>query len=548
MSALIQFDRIGKTYTNGTRALDDVSFTLHAGRIHAICGENGAGKSTLMKILFGLEQPSAGMLRLRGAELALDSPRTAAALGIGMVHQHFSLIPALTVADNLALGQEPLLRGSLLLDRRAAAERVRALSRRYQLPVEPDAVVATLSVAMQQKVEILKALSHEIELLILDEPTAVLTPQETAELFARLRELNRAGLTIVFISHKLREVRALADRVIVLRGGRVSSDTALSDVSDAAITRLAMGQAVAAPTRSGPARARGAAVVTLERASRRDGPVAQRIDSLSLTLHGGEIVGVAGIDGSGQAGLVGALTGGLRLQSGRVLLGRQDGPAVRDPAAPVGGLMGRPQPRSGRVLAQPDEGQRAGQRDISRLDTGARRRLGFGHLPADRLRDGSAPALSLVDNAMAGAQRLPRFSKGPWLRRAAWQQASAAMLADYDVRCASTSQPLSALSGGNAQKLIAARELGARPRVLVAEEPTRGIDVRAAAFLHTRLIALAADGAALLLLSSDLDELLALSDRIVVLHGGRIVGEFARDPQLTPERLGAAMLGLEAAA
>src|SRR5471030_1836115 len=323
MSALIQFDRIGKTYANGTRALDDVSFTLHAGRIHAICGENGAGKSTLMKILFGLEQPSAGMLRLRGAELALDSPRTAAALGIGMVHQHFSLIPALTVADNLALGQEPLLRGSLLLDRRAAAERVRALSRRYQLPVEPDAVVATLSVAMQQKVEILKALSHEIELLILDEPTAVLTPQETAELFARLRELNRAGLTIVFISHKLREVRALADHVIVLRGGRVSSDTALSDVSDAAITR-------------------GAAVVTLERASRRDGPVAQRIDSLSLTLHGGEIVGVAGIDGSCQAGLVGALTGGLRLQSGRVLLGRQDGQAVRDPAGPVGELMGRP--------------------------------------------------------------------------------------------------------------------------------------------------------------------------------------------------------------
>ncbi|WP_296001753.1 ABC transporter ATP-binding protein [Rugamonas sp.] len=541
MSALIQFDRIGKTYANGSRALDDVSFTLHRGAIHAICGENGAGKSTLMKILFGLEQPSTGTLRLRGAELTLDSPRTAAALGIGMVHQHFSLIAALTVAENLALGQEPTTLGGLRLDRAAAAERVRELAQRYQLAVEPDALVASLSLAMRQKVEILKALSHEIELLILDEPTAVLTPQETAELFAQLRVLRQHGLTIVFISHKLREVRALADRVIVLRAGRVSSDTALADVSDADIARLAMG--AAAPERPAAARAAaalasattaaaalasatiaaaattsasasattaaaatpGAALVTLERLCCGHG--AGRIDALSLTLHAGEIVGVAGVDGSGQAALVAALMGRWPLRAGRVLLG---------------------------------------QRDISALGAGARRRLGFGHLPADRLRDGSAPALSLVDNAMAGAHRLLRFCRGPWLRRAAWEAASAAMLDAYDVRRLSLHQPLSSLSGGNAQKLIAARELGARPQVLVAEEPTRGIDARAAALLHAGLAGRAADGGAVLLLSSDLDELLALSDRIIVLHGGRIVATFDRDPLLTPARLGAAMLGLAA--
>jgi simple sugar transport system ATP-binding protein len=503
---LIEFVDIGKTFANGTVALNGVSFTIHAGQIHAICGENGAGKSTLMKILFGLEQPTEGMLRFEGKPAILHSPRAAAAKGIGMVHQHFSLIPSLTVAENIVLGKEPT-RG-FLFDRQAASERVRTLSARYRLPIDPDALVSTLSVAMQQKTEILKALSDETQLLILDEPTAVLTPPETVELFDRLRDLNRAGLTILFISHKLNEVRALAERVTVLRGGKVTSDTPLEDVTDQDITRLAMGHAVAR-TRRDPTRQIGAATIALRNLTCLNGRQATRIHDVSLVFHAGEIVGVAGVDGSGQEGLVGALTGSMAPQKGQILLG---------------------------------------ERDIGNLSTLRRRQLGVAHLPADRFRDGSAPSLGLVDNAIAGAHRSARFSTGPWMRRKACERATAEMIQAYDVRCRSVSQPLGSLSGGNAQKLIAAREFGSNPCFLIAEEPTRGIDVRAASFIHERMLALADQGAAILLLTSDLDELLSLCDRIVVMHAGRIVARFDNHDGLTLEHLGAAMLGLEARA
>ena len=499
---LVEFIDIGKTFANGMVALRGVSFALHAGQIHALCGENGAGKSTLMKILFGMEQPSTGAFHFQGKPTTLPSPRAAAAIGIGMVHQHFSLIPSLTVAENLTLGNEPT-RG-WFLNRRAAAERVRELSVRYRLAVDPNALVSTLSVAMQQKVEILKALSHDVRLLILDEPTAVLTPQETEELFLRLRDLNAAGLSIVFISHKLHEVRALADRVIVLRAGRVTSDTPLAQVSDQDITRFAMGQAVTRARRN-PSRKIGLPNVLLRDLTRRNGPPAARISALSLDLCAGEIVGVAGVDGSGQTGLVGALTGRLPLQSGQIMLG---------------------------------------EHDLSAMPTLRRRQLGMAHLPGDRFHDGGAPGLGLVDNAIAGAQRGQRLSKGPWMRRKACEQATAEMIGRYDVRCRSASQPLASLSGGNAQKLIAAREFGGNPRFLIAEEPTRGIDVLAAAFIHERMIALAGAGTAILLLSADLDELLSLCDRIVVMHAGRIAAHFDNHDGLTPEHLGAAMLGL----
>ncbi len=503
---LVAFAGISKTYGNGTLALDDVSFGVAAGVIHAICGENGAGKSTLMKILFGLEQPSSGAVLLNGVAAAITSPRIAAAFGIGMVHQHFSLLPSLSVAENIVLGQEP--RRGVFIDRPAARQRVEALSQRYNLVVDPDATVRTLSVAAQQKVEILKALSREVRVLILDEPTAVLTPPETDELFERLRDLRAAGLTILFISHKLREVRALASHVTVLRAGRLVGDAPLDAIEDEAIARLVMGQAMRPRLKRG-GRIAGKPIVAASGLALTARDAADRLHGIDLTVHAGEILGVAGVDGSGQRGLVSLLTG-------------------------------RAQPSAGAVFyhGQP----------IAGLGTAALRQHGLAHLPADRFQDGGSKRMSIIENAIAGAHRLAAFSSGPFLKRRAMEARTAEMIERYTIRAPGPKAPLSALSGGNAQKVIAAREFATEPRFMIADQPTRGIDVAAAAFLHERLSELAEKGCAVLLVTADLDELLALSDRILVLYAGRIVARLENGPDLTPERLGPYMLGLESAA
>ncbi|MBB3932576.1 simple sugar transport system ATP-binding protein [Kaistia hirudinis] len=503
---LVAFAGISKTYGNGTLALDDVSFSIAGGVIHAICGENGAGKSTLMKILFGLEQPSSGAVLLDGKAVAITSPRVAAGQGIGMVHQHFSLVPSLSVTENIVLGQEP--RRGAFIDRAAARQRVVDLAQRYNLLVDPDAVVRTLSVAAQQKVEILKALSRDVRVLILDEPTAVLTPPETDELFERLRDLRAAGLTILFISHKLREVRALASHVTVLRAGRLVGDAPLDAIEDDAIARLVMGQAERPKLKRG-GRVSGAATVTLADVSLAARDAADRLHDLDLAIHAGEILGVAGVDGSGQRGLVSVLTGRIQPSAGAIAY---DG------------------------------------HSIAGLGTAALRQRGLAHLPADRFHDGGSKRMSLVENAIAGAHRLAAFSSGPFLKRRAMEARTVQMIERYNVRAPGPKAPLAALSGGNAQKLIAAREFATEPRFLIADQPTRGIDVAAAAFLHERLSELAEKGCAVLLITADLDELLALSDRIVVLYAGRIVARMENGPDLTPERLGPSMLGLESAA
>ena len=503
---LIAFANISKTYGNGTLALDDVSFAIRPGVIHAVCGENGAGKSTLMKILFGLEQPSSGSIRLDGDAVAISSPRIAAERGIGMVHQHFSLVPSLSVAENIVLGQEP--RRGAFLDRAAARRRVEELSRRYNLVVDPEATVRTLSVAAQQKVEILKALSRDIRVLILDEPTAVLTPPETDELFERLRDMRAAGLTILFISHKLREVRALASHVTVLRAGKLAGDAPLASIDDEAIARLVMGQA-AGPALKRGGRLSGAPRVVVSGVHLKARDANDRLEGIDLTVHAGEILGVAGVDGSGQRGLVSLLTG-------------------------------RAQPTTGAIAYE--------GKPTAGLGTAALRRLGLAHLPADRFQDGGSKRMTLVENAIAGAHRLAAFSTGPFLKRRAMETRTEEMIARYKVRCPGPHAPLQALSGGNAQKLIAAREFATEPRFMIADQPTRGIDVAAAAFLHERLAELAAKGGAVLLITADLDELLTLSDRIVILYAGRIVARMENEPGLTPERLGPYMLGLESAA
>ncbi len=506
MTPLVEFRGITKIYPNGTRALHDVSFGIAAGTCHAICGENGAGKSTLMKLLFGLERPDSGVIMVEGAALADNAPRVAAAHGIGMVHQHFSLVPSLTVAESIILGREP--RRGLLTDRAASRREVADLAARYRLGVEPDAIVGRLSVAAQQKVEILKALARNVRLLILDEPTAVLTPQETDELFERLRGLREAGLTIIFISHKLREVRALASRVTVLRGGEVTGDADLAAVDDATIARLVMGRDVAGVRRAAGRPAAG--VPRLEAVDLRLAAAdpADRLDGVSLSIAAGEVLGVAGVDGNGQRGLVSVLTGLRRPQSGTA---RLDG------------------------------------RDMTRAGTAGLRRLGMAHLPADRFQDGGAKTLSLTDNAIGGAHRSAALGRGPFLSGGAAERLTRRLIDRFGVRAGSPRQLLGDLSGGNAQKLIAAREFATRPRFLVADQPTRGIDIEAAAFIRARILELARDGAAVLLVTADLDELLALADRVVVLFAGRVAARLDNDSGLIPERLGPAMLGLEGA-
>jgi simple sugar transport system ATP-binding protein len=502
---LVAFRHIGKTFPNGVVALRDVSFAVRAGTCHAICGENGAGKSTLMKVLFGLERPTEGEVWVDGAKLVDHSPRVAAACGIGMVHQHFSLVPSVSVADNVALGREP--RFGPLIDVAAARTKVRELAERYHLAVDPDAIVATLSVAAQQKVEILKALSRDVRLLILDEPTAVLTPQETQELFERLRHLKALGLTIIFISHKLREVRALAEHVTVLRGGTVTGDAPLEQMDDATIARLVMGRVVRSVQRAS-GRGFGDVRLSVRNLSLQAADAADRLLDVSLEIHAGEILGVAGVEGNGQRGLVSVLTGRHHASQGAVTL---DGQSIAD------------------------------------ADTARLRRLGMAHLPADRFHEGGARSLSLIDNAIAGSHRAPPLAWGPFLRRRACEQLTANMIATYDVRCRGPRQPLGSLSGGNVQKLIAAREFARSPRFLVTDQPTRGIDVQATAFIRERLIELADRGVAILLVTADLDELLSLSDSVIVLCGGRVVARLANDASLTPERLGPYMLGLLAA-
>lgn len=502
---IVAFDKVTKTYPNGTMALSDATFEIRKGSIHAICGENGAGKSTLMKILFGLEPHSSGQVFLDGAAVDTTAPDFAGRNGIGMVHQHFSLVAPLTALENIILGHEP--RSGLLIDRHRAREQVVELSRRYDLDVSPDARIETLSVAAQQKVEILKALARETRLLILDEPTAVLSPPEIEELFVRLRALRDSGITILFISHKLHEVRALADVVTVLRAGRVVDTLPMSDVTDAEITRMVMGRDIGIVRRERGAT--GEPLLDVSGVSTNALDPADRLTDISLTIRANEIVGIAGVDGSGQRGLVSLLSGLMRPASGTV---RFDG------------------------------------KNMARASTADWRKTGLAYLPADRFTQGGTPGLSLIDNAIAGTDGDRAVQSGPFLRRAAIRSRVSAMVREFDVRMRGIGERLDSLSGGNAQKLIAARELAGSPKLLIADQPTRGIDVASAAFLHSRIDAVARSGAAVLLVTADLDELLRLADRVLVLFNGRIVADLVNTAHLTPAALGPYMLGLEQAA
>jgi ABC-type uncharacterized transport system ATPase subunit len=484
----------------GVVADDHVDFDLHRGEVHALLGENGAGKSTLMNILYGLYKPDEGEILLRGERVSFGSAKDAIEHGIGMVHQHFMLIPVMTVAENIVLGQEPT-RDGVLLDFDAARERVRHLSQTFHFAIDPDARVERISVGQQQRVEILKALYRHADILILDEPTAVLTPQEAQELFGILRTLVREGMSVIFISHKLNEVLDLADRITVLRRGKKIDTIPREGATEEGLARMMVGREVLLRVEKKPADP-GEPLLEVRSLSVFDDRHLPAVRDLSLTVKAGEIVGIAGVEGNGQTELVEAITGLRSPESGEVVVG-------------------------GKVISH--------ETTRKMLDAGV------GHIPEDRQRRGLVLEFSIAENIALHDYCYPPDSRWGWLFPHRLVQRARQLIKEFDVRGGGPQTRAGALSGGNQQKLVAAREVARDPKVLVAAQPTRGLDVGAIEFLHRRLVEERDEGRAILLISLELDEVLSLSDRILVMYEGRIVAEHAAGA--TEEEIGVEMLG-----
>jgi ABC-type uncharacterized transport system ATPase subunit len=483
----------------GVLANDRVDFELAKGEVHALLGENGAGKSTLMNILYGLYHPDEGEILLNGRAVRIGSPRDAIDLGIGMVHQHFMLIPVMTVAENIVLANEPT--NGPFLDLAGAEERVRELSTQFGLAVRPDARVAAISVGMQQRAEILKALYRGAEILILDEPTAVLTPQEAGELFAIIRSLQADGRSIIFISHKLNEVLEIADRITVLRQGKKIDTVPREGATTEGLARLMVGRDVVLRVDKPPPQP-GETLLAVKDLTVLDDRNLPACRSVSLEVRAGEIVGIAGVDGNGQSELIDALTGLRKVSAGQIIVAGKDMTT-------------------------------AGSREC--LD------LGVGHIPEDRQARGLVLDFNLAENLALHDFRKEPDSKWGWLYPRRLIQRAATLLKEFDVRGGGPRTLAASLSGGNQQKVVIAREVSRDPNVLVAAQPTRGLDVGAIEFVHRRLVQERDEGRAILLVSFELDEIMSLSDRILVLYEGRIVGEYA--PGVSEEELGIAMTG-----
>ena len=484
----------------GVVANDNVDFDLRRGEVHALLGENGAGKSTLMNVLYGLYHPDEGEVRINGKPVRINSPGEAIEHGIGMVHQHFMLIPVMTVTENIVLAREPT-RGGVLLDYDAANKRVAELAQTFQFRVDPAARIESITVGQQQRVEILKALYRGADILILDEPTAVLTPQEATELFEILRTLRAEGMSIIFISHKLREVLEIADRITVLRRGRKIETLERERATEGGLARSMVGREVLLRVDKAPA-APGEPLLVVENLSVLDDRGLEAVRSVSLEVRAGEIVGIAGVDGNGQTQLIEALTGLRRPASGTI---------------------------------------RVGGREVRRLTPRAILDEGVGHIPEDRLRRGLVLDFSLAENLALHDYRSEPNSRFGFLSPRRLVQWARRLLSEFDVRGGGPQTRASALSGGNQQKVVIAREVARNPRVLIAAQPTRGLDVGAIEFVHRRLVEQRDAGKAVLLVSLELEEILSLSDRILAIYEGRIVAEYA--PGVSEEELGIAMTG-----
>jgi simple sugar transport system ATP-binding protein len=480
-------------------ANDGIDFDLRQGEVHALLGENGAGKSTLMSILYGLYSPDEGEIRVNGEPANVDSPSRAIELGIGMVHQHFMLVPVMTVTENIVLGEEPT-RGSLL-DIREGSRRVKELSDRYGLAVDPDAVIEQVSVGMQQRVEILKTLYRDARILILDEPTAVLTAQESAELFEVLRELTAKGISVVFISHKLNEVLAISDRVTVLRRGKKIDTVPTEGATEESLARLMVGRDVLLRVEKKQAK-RGDPVLEVEDLHVRDERGLEAVRGVSLEVREGEVVAIAGVDGNGQLELVQAIAGVRHPEAGRIALCGED--------------------VTGRSVRETTD-------------------AGLAHIPEDRQLCGLVLDFTLAENLALRQYRERPISNHGLLSVSAMNERAKELLTEYDVRGGDSSTLASSLSGGNQQKVAVAREIASNPKLLIAHQPTRGLDVGAIEFVHRRLLEERDKERGILLVSLEFEEIRALADRIVVIYEGEIVGEFP--PDVSEEDLGVAMTG-----
>jgi simple sugar transport system ATP-binding protein len=482
------------------KANEDVHLAVRKGSIHCLIGENGAGKSTLMSILYGIIQPDAGEIYVNGRRCVIRNPREANALGIGMVHQHFQLVDSFTVAENVVFGKEP--RKGWLTDRRKAAEITRKLSEEYGLKVDPAAKIADLPVGIRQRVELLKALHKGSDILILDEPTAVLTPQETKELFATLRNLVAGGKTVILITHKMEEVMSVSDRVTVLRRGKTVGTMERSECDEHKLSLMMVGRQVEAHLPK-PEMPQGKAVLEVSGVKVGGAQGTLSVRGVSFTVREGEIVTIAGVEGNGQSELVEALTGLRPVLEGRVS---------------VGG------------------------RDVTNQSPAAIRRAGLAHVPSDRIAMGLSVGQSLEENAVAGHHRMRPFRRGWLMNHREIRKFTESLIGQFDVRCGGSSVAAGTLSGGNMQKLVIAREMSYGARFLLASLPTRGIDIGASELVHKHLIEARNAGTGILVVSTDLDEVFRISDRILVMYNGEVVGEFRADAT-TREELGLYMIG-----
>lgn len=484
-------------------ANEDVNLTARGGEVLGLLGENGAGKSTLMNVLCGLYSPTSGTIALDGKPVTFKGPGDAIRAGIGMVHQHFMLIPVFTVAQNVVLGVEPVGRLDRL-DLNKARQQLAQISTQYGLSVDPDALIETLPVGLQQRVEIIKVLFRQAEVLIFDEPTAVLTPQEVDEFFDIVRTLRDAGKAIILITHKLHELLEISDRISVIRQGRITGEGDPKTLSEADLAQMMVGRPLdfdlgkSAPTPGAPL-----LEVSNLHLSRDNG--AKAVEDLNLTVHHGEIVGIAGVQGNGQSALVEALWGVRAVDRGRVVYGGTD---------------------------------------ITRASVRSRHRMGIAHIPEDRQRNGMVSNFTIAENMVLDTYYGPRFSDGPSMKWPAIYEAAAEAAQAFDIRTPSIHEKAGNLSGGNQQRLIVAREMARDTKLLIAAQPTRGLDVGSVDYIHRRILAARDEGDGVLIVSSELDETLALADRILVMFKGRIVAQFdAADGVPDKAEIGLAMAG-----
>ncbi len=501
--ALIEMRDIVKIYPNGVKANDGVNFSVERGEIHALVGENGAGKTTLMKILYGMEQPSGGDILFDEKLVHFHSAHDAIRSGIGMVHQNFMLVPSFTVAENIVLGQEPIQRG--LTDAKKAIQITSDLADQYGLRVEPEATVESINVGMRQRVEILKTLYRGAQVLILDEPTAVLTPQEPQDLFHAVRALVKQGKTVIFITHKLREVKEISNRVTVMRGGKVVGTLPTTETTRESLARMMVGRDVFLDIHKPPCQ-RGERVMQVKDISYLSESGRRMLHKVSFNVYAGEILGVAGVEGNGQSELVEVLSGLRPATSGEALVGNKN------------------------IINQTP-------REV--------RMAGVAHIPEDRLTNGLAQNVSIDENLIVDRYFRQPYRRGLFINYKRVDQLGREMIKDFDIRTPDGLLPVASLSGGNMQKVIVAREFSSSPNLLIAAQPTRGIDVGATEFIREQLVRKRSDGTAVLLVSADLSEVMSLADRIIAMFEGEITGVFPDASKVSEEELGLYMLGIK---